>query len=164
MIHLDLFSRYQPDGALERRAGTGERDYLSSEEGESDLTESESHLNMLKGGSSTLQAVLHPPASPSEDSSSVVNVSICVLGRRARAAALSAPRSPLSRVTVSSPRSDHSVRGQLPHHLPRPRPSSYGGVGPDAAHREPPGLQRLHLHGLQTASDEQEGLLHGVYC
>lgn len=72
--------RYQPDGALERRAGTGEKDYLSSEEGESDLTESESHLNMLKGGNSTLQTVLHPPVSPSEYSSSVVNMSICVLG------------------------------------------------------------------------------------
>uniref|UniRef100_A0A3Q1K6I7 Cationic amino acid transporter 2 n=1 Tax=Anabas testudineus TaxID=64144 RepID=A0A3Q1K6I7_ANATE len=48
-----LILRYQPDGALERRAGPCERDYLSSEEGESDLTESESHLNMLKSGSST---------------------------------------------------------------------------------------------------------------
>ncbi|XP_042349682.1 cationic amino acid transporter 2 isoform X1 [Plectropomus leopardus] len=74
-----LILRYQPDGALERRAGTGERDYLSSEEGESDLTESESHLNMLKGGSSTLQAVLHPAVSPTEHSSSVVNMSISVL-------------------------------------------------------------------------------------
>lgn len=74
-----LILRYQPDGALERRAGTGEKDYLSSEEGESDLTESESHLNMLKGGNSTLQTVLHPPVSPSELSSSVVNMSICVL-------------------------------------------------------------------------------------
>ncbi|KAM9357457.1 cationic amino acid transporter 2 [Symphorus nematophorus] len=74
-----LILRYQPDGALERRAGTSERDYLSSEGGESDLTESESHLNMLKGGSSTLQTVLHPPVSPSEHSSSVVNMSICVL-------------------------------------------------------------------------------------
>ncbi|XP_026213505.1 cationic amino acid transporter 2 isoform X1 [Anabas testudineus] len=74
-----LILRYQPDGALERRAGPCERDYLSSEEGESDLTESESHLNMLKSGSSTLQAVLHPPVSPSEDSSSVVNMSISVL-------------------------------------------------------------------------------------
>ncbi|XP_070819153.1 cationic amino acid transporter 2 isoform X2 [Chaetodon trifascialis] len=74
-----LILRYQPDGALERRAGTGERDYLSSEGGESDLTESESHLNMLKGGSSTLQAVLHPPVSPTEYSSRVVNISICVL-------------------------------------------------------------------------------------
>uniref|UniRef100_A0A4W6BQQ9 Cationic amino acid transporter 2 n=1 Tax=Lates calcarifer TaxID=8187 RepID=A0A4W6BQQ9_LATCA len=75
-----LILRYQPDGSLERRPGTGERDYLSSEEGESDLTESESHLNMLKGGSSTLQTVLHPPVSPSEHSSSVVNMSIGVLG------------------------------------------------------------------------------------
>ncbi|XP_041653199.1 cationic amino acid transporter 2 isoform X2 [Cheilinus undulatus] len=74
-----LILRYQPDGALERQAPTGEKDFLTSEEGESDLTESESHLNMLKGGSSTLQTVLHPPASPSEHSSSVVNMSICVL-------------------------------------------------------------------------------------
>ncbi|XP_040028530.2 cationic amino acid transporter 2 isoform X1 [Gasterosteus aculeatus] len=72
-----LILRYQPDGPLEKRAG--ERDYLSSEAGESDLTESESHLNMLKGGSSNLQAVLHPPASPSEHSSSVVNMTVCVL-------------------------------------------------------------------------------------
>uniref|UniRef100_A0A3Q3W7M0 Cationic amino acid transporter C-terminal domain-containing protein n=1 Tax=Mola mola TaxID=94237 RepID=A0A3Q3W7M0_MOLML len=54
-----LILRYQPDGVLERRAGT-ERDYLTSEGGESDLTESESHLNMLKGGSSTLQTVRRP--------------------------------------------------------------------------------------------------------
>ncbi|XP_031714049.1 cationic amino acid transporter 2 isoform X1 [Anarrhichthys ocellatus] len=74
-----LILRYQPDGALVQRAGTGERDYLSSEAGESELTESESHLNMLNGGSSTLQAVLHPPASPSEHSSSVVNMTVCVL-------------------------------------------------------------------------------------
>ncbi|XP_053284739.1 cationic amino acid transporter 2 isoform X1 [Pleuronectes platessa] len=71
-----LILRYQPDGSLEGR--TGERDYLSSE-GESDLTESESHLHMLKSGSSTLQTVLHPPVAPSEHSSSVVNMTICVL-------------------------------------------------------------------------------------
>ncbi|XP_060936292.1 cationic amino acid transporter 2 [Limanda limanda] len=70
-----LILRYQPDGSLEGR--TAERDYLSSEE--SDLTESESHLHMLKSGSSTLQTVLHPPAAPSEHSSSVVNMTICVL-------------------------------------------------------------------------------------
>ncbi|KAM7000149.1 cationic amino acid transporter 2 isoform 2-T2 [Tautogolabrus adspersus] len=74
-----LILRYQPDEAMERRAGTGEKDFLSSEEGESDLTESESHLNMLKGGSSTLQTVLHPPVCPSESSSSVVNKFVCVL-------------------------------------------------------------------------------------
>ncbi|XP_068181388.1 cationic amino acid transporter 2 isoform X2 [Antennarius striatus] len=74
-----LILRYQPDGVLERRSRTGEKDYLSSEGSESDLTESESHLNMLKGNSSTLQTILHPPASPSEHSSSVVNMSICVL-------------------------------------------------------------------------------------
>ncbi|XP_074530904.1 cationic amino acid transporter 2 [Halichoeres trimaculatus] len=74
-----LILRYQPDGALQQRSGPGEKDFLSSEEPESELTESESHLHMLKGGSSTLQAVLHPPPCPSEDSSSVVNMSISVL-------------------------------------------------------------------------------------
>uniref|UniRef100_UPI003AB00069 cationic amino acid transporter 2 isoform X2 n=1 Tax=Centroberyx gerrardi TaxID=166262 RepID=UPI003AB00069 len=74
-----LILRYQPDGSLEQRKSNGERDFLSSEEGESDLTESESHLNMLKGGGSTLQSVLHPPLTPSEHSSSVVNMSVGVL-------------------------------------------------------------------------------------
>ncbi|MEQ2234836.1 hypothetical protein ILYODFUR_035464 [Ilyodon furcidens] len=73
-----LLLRYQPDGALERQPGKGEKNYLSSEE--SELIESESHLNMLKGGVATLQTVLHPPLSPSEKSSSVVNMSIGVLG------------------------------------------------------------------------------------
>uniref|UniRef100_A0A3Q2PL40 Solute carrier family 7 member 2 n=1 Tax=Fundulus heteroclitus TaxID=8078 RepID=A0A3Q2PL40_FUNHE len=73
-----LLLRYQPDGALEKQPEKGEKDYLSSEE--SELTESESHLNMLKGGNSTLQTVLHPPLSPSEKSSSVVNMSIGLLG------------------------------------------------------------------------------------
>ncbi|XP_061581721.1 cationic amino acid transporter 2 isoform X2 [Cololabis saira] len=74
-----LILRYQPDGVLQRPAVKGERDYLSSEEGESELTESESHLNMLKGGGSALQTVLHPPVSPSEQSSGVVNMSVGVL-------------------------------------------------------------------------------------
>ncbi|XP_047210242.1 cationic amino acid transporter 2 isoform X2 [Girardinichthys multiradiatus] len=72
-----LLLRYQPDGALERQPGKGEKNYISSEE--SELIESESHLNMLKGGVATLQTVLHPPLSPSEKSSSVVNMSIGVL-------------------------------------------------------------------------------------
>ncbi|XP_024139218.1 cationic amino acid transporter 2 isoform X2 [Oryzias melastigma] len=74
-----LILRYQPSGSLERPQGKGERDYLSSEGRESDLTESESHLNMLNGGSSTLQTALHPPAAPSVHSSSVVNMSISIL-------------------------------------------------------------------------------------
>lgn len=70
-----LILRYQPDGVLERRPCNGERPLVPSEEGESDLTESESHLNMMKGGGSALQALLHPPSTPSEHSSSVVNMS-----------------------------------------------------------------------------------------
>uniref|UniRef100_A0AAV2ML86 Cationic amino acid transporter 2 n=1 Tax=Knipowitschia caucasica TaxID=637954 RepID=A0AAV2ML86_KNICA len=70
-----LILRYQPDGVLERRSPQGERDFLS----ESDLTESESHLNMLKGAGSSLQAVLQPPSSPTEQSSSVVNMTVGLL-------------------------------------------------------------------------------------
>lgn len=62
-VLMFLRCRYQPDGALERQP--------------------ESHLNMLKGGSSTLKTVFHPPSSPSEHSSSLVNISICVLGKEA---------------------------------------------------------------------------------
>ncbi|XP_027864642.1 cationic amino acid transporter 2 isoform X1 [Xiphophorus couchianus] len=72
-----LVLRYQPDGDLGRQPGKGEKDCLASEE--SELTESESHLNMLNGGNSILQTVLHPPLLPSEKSSSVVNMSIGVL-------------------------------------------------------------------------------------
>uniref|UniRef100_A0A3P8WSV2 Cationic amino acid transporter 2 n=2 Tax=Cynoglossus semilaevis TaxID=244447 RepID=A0A3P8WSV2_CYNSE len=72
-----LILRYQPDAALEWCPGSRERDLLASEE--SELTESESHLHMLNSGSSTMQTVLHPPASPSEHSSSVVNCFIGVL-------------------------------------------------------------------------------------
>lgn len=74
-----LILRYQPDGATERQPAFGEKVFLTSGVGESDLTESESHLNMLKGGSSTLQVALRPPSSPSEHSSRLVNISICVL-------------------------------------------------------------------------------------
>ncbi|XP_054648323.1 cationic amino acid transporter 2 isoform X3 [Dunckerocampus dactyliophorus] len=75
-----LSTRYQPDGTLERRGRGGcEKDYLPSVVRESELTESESHLNKLKAGGSALQTVLHPPASPSEHSSRVVNMAICVL-------------------------------------------------------------------------------------
>ena len=66
---------------LEKKPCNGDRAFLSSEEGESDLTESEAHLNMMKGGGSTLQALLHPPSAPSEHSSSVVNMAVGFLGR-----------------------------------------------------------------------------------
>ncbi|XP_051913845.1 cationic amino acid transporter 2 isoform X2 [Hippocampus zosterae] len=78
-----LILRYQPDSALERqRRGGCKRDSLQegpTEEGESEMTESESHLNTLKAEGSLLQALLHPPVSPSEHSSSMVKASICVL-------------------------------------------------------------------------------------
>ncbi|XP_062333034.1 cationic amino acid transporter 2 isoform X2 [Osmerus eperlanus] len=74
-----LILRYQPDGVYIKSSSNGEKDCLSSEEGESELTESESHLNMLKGRGSTLQTALHPPLAPTEQSSSVVNMAVSLL-------------------------------------------------------------------------------------
>lgn len=69
-----LILRYQPDAAFERpRINEGKE-----EVGESELTESESHLNMLKDGGVTLHSLLHPPLLPTENTSSVVNVSVII--------------------------------------------------------------------------------------
>lgn len=72
--------RYQPDLLYGKPGCNREKDCLTSPEGESELTESESHINMLKEGSSTLQTVLKPPLVPTEQSSSVVNMAVCLLG------------------------------------------------------------------------------------
>ncbi|XP_030620863.1 cationic amino acid transporter 2 isoform X2 [Chanos chanos] len=71
-----LILRYQPDAVDERpRMTNGER-----EEGpESELTESESHLNMLKDRGMTLHSLLHPSILPTEQSSSVVNMAVGVI-------------------------------------------------------------------------------------
>uniref|UniRef100_A0A8C2J1Q5 Cationic amino acid transporter 2 n=1 Tax=Cyprinus carpio TaxID=7962 RepID=A0A8C2J1Q5_CYPCA len=47
--------------------------------GESELTESESHLNMLKDGSVTLRSLLNPPLLPTEQTSTAVNVSVIII-------------------------------------------------------------------------------------
>ena len=67
---------------MEKRICNGEKDFLASGVGESDLTESESHLNMMKDGGSALQSILNPPLAPSEHSSSLVNYLVCVLGEQ----------------------------------------------------------------------------------
>ncbi|XP_014068297.1 cationic amino acid transporter 2 isoform X1 [Salmo salar] len=74
-----LILRYQPDLLYGKPGCNREKDCLTSPEGESELTESESHINMLKEGSSTLQTVLKPPLVPTEQSSSVVNMAVCLL-------------------------------------------------------------------------------------
>ncbi|KAJ8015141.1 hypothetical protein DPEC_G00023070 [Dallia pectoralis] len=74
-----LILRYQPDVLCEKPGFNDEKLGLTSPEGESELTESESQLNMLKGGSSVLQTVLKPPPAPTEQSSSVVNMAVCLL-------------------------------------------------------------------------------------
>lgn len=69
-----LILRYQPDASFERsRISEGKE-----EVGESELTESESHLNMLKDGGVTLRSLLHPPLLPTKNTSSVVNVSVII--------------------------------------------------------------------------------------
>ncbi|XP_016423203.1 cationic amino acid transporter 2-like [Sinocyclocheilus rhinocerous] len=70
-----LILRYQPDAAFERsRINEGKE-----EVGESELTESESHLNMLKDGSVTLRSLLNPPLLPTEQTSTAVNVSVMIM-------------------------------------------------------------------------------------
>uniref|UniRef100_A0A9J7ZFA9 Solute carrier family 7 member 2 n=2 Tax=Cyprinus carpio TaxID=7962 RepID=A0A9J7ZFA9_CYPCA len=64
-----LILRYQPDAAFERsRINEGKEKV-----GESELTESESHLNMLKDGSITLRSLLNPPLLPTEQTSTAIS-------------------------------------------------------------------------------------------
>ncbi|KAF4104720.1 cationic amino acid transporter 2 isoform X1 [Onychostoma macrolepis] len=70
-----LILRYQPDAVFERsRISEGKE-----EVGESELTESESHLNMLKDGSITLHSLLNPPLLPTEQTSTAVNMSVVIM-------------------------------------------------------------------------------------
>ncbi|XP_043113658.1 cationic amino acid transporter 2 isoform X2 [Puntigrus tetrazona] len=70
-----LILRYQPDAAFERSRINEGKD----EVGESELTESESHLNMLKDGNVTLRSLLNPPLLPTEQTSTAVNVSVVIM-------------------------------------------------------------------------------------
>lgn len=75
-IHCDF--RYQPDTAYGRSKLNSDREG----EVESELTESESHLNMLnKDRALTLNSLLKPPLLPTEQTSTVVNVSVGVIGK-----------------------------------------------------------------------------------
>ncbi|KTG17075.1 hypothetical protein cypCar_00000182 [Cyprinus carpio] len=70
-----LILRYQPESTFESsRISEGKE-----EVGESELTESESHLNMLKDGSITLRSLLNPPLLPTEQTSTAVNVSVMIM-------------------------------------------------------------------------------------
>jgi len=62
---------------------------------------------------------------------------------------------------VFSNRSAGSVRDELSHHVPHLQHPRFGGMDPGLTIRVPAHLQRLRVHGLQAASDHQEGLLHG---
>ncbi|XP_022539936.1 cationic amino acid transporter 2 isoform X1 [Astyanax mexicanus] len=70
-----LILRYRPDSVLE-----GSRMNKDGEEvRESELTESESHLNSLKDGEMTLQTILHPSKQPTTASSTAVNMAVGVI-------------------------------------------------------------------------------------
>lgn len=121
---------------------------------------------MLKGGSSTLQAVLRPPSSPSEHSSSVVKMSICVLGRPVNLFLVYlggfTEDTQMGGVNVSPlPHSGHGVCAQLSDQVPHQLHPWNTSVGPGAAVRLPPALRLLHSSDLEAASDLQQGLLHG---
>ncbi|MGH0153739.1 UNVERIFIED_CONTAM: hypothetical protein FKN15_061211 [Acipenser sinensis] len=74
-----LILRYQPDGSCEKPCCNPERENLTSEDGKTELTESESQLAMLKEGGFTLQDVLNPSMLPTEQSSSVVNIAVSII-------------------------------------------------------------------------------------
>ncbi|KAM9471062.1 cationic amino acid transporter 2 [Clarias gariepinus] len=66
-----LILRYRPDSALE-----GSK---TNEVGESELTESESHLNRLKDGEMSLHTLLSPSLQPTKSSSAAVNMAVGVI-------------------------------------------------------------------------------------
>lgn len=75
--HFHAFHfRYRPDSVLKSK-NNGD----SGEVGESELTESESHLNKLNDGETTLYILLHPSQQPTKKSSKVVNMTAGVIGK-----------------------------------------------------------------------------------
>lgn len=54
------------------------------------------------------------------------------------------------------------VRGQLSHHIPQQLHHWFGSVDPGIAGRVSAPLQRLRLHDLQAAANQEEGLLYGT--
>lgn len=76
MQTVPLHVRYQPDVVFEKSKNTEGKE----EAGESELTESESHLNMLKDRGITLRSLLNPPLLPTEQTSTTVNVAVIIIG------------------------------------------------------------------------------------
>lgn len=76
--YLHCNFRYQPESIFGKSRANGAREG----EVESELTESESHLNMLnKDGPLTLHSVFHPSLMPTEQTSTVVNMAVGVIGK-----------------------------------------------------------------------------------
>ncbi|KAL7863180.1 hypothetical protein SRHO_G00121640 [Serrasalmus rhombeus] len=67
-----LILRYRPDSVPENSR-------MNKEGEESELTESESHLNRLKDGEMTLQSLLSPSLQPTKGSSNAVNIAVGVI-------------------------------------------------------------------------------------
>lgn len=53
----------------------------TNEVGESELTESESHLNRLKDGEMSLHTLFNPSLQPTKNSSTAVNMAVGVIGK-----------------------------------------------------------------------------------
>ncbi|KAI5630115.1 cationic amino acid transporter 2, partial [Silurus asotus] len=66
-----LILRYRPDSVLESSK--------TNEVGESELTESESHLNRLKDGEMSLHTLFNPSLQPTKSSSNAVNMAVGVI-------------------------------------------------------------------------------------
>ncbi|XP_053486715.1 cationic amino acid transporter 2 isoform X2 [Ictalurus furcatus] len=66
-----LILRYRPDSVLENSK--------TNEVGESELTESESHLNRLKDGEMSLHTLFNPSLQPTKNSSTAVNMAVGVI-------------------------------------------------------------------------------------
>lgn len=63
---------------------------------------------------------------------------------------------------VCDEHSDSRVRAQLHHHVPHPLHPEHEGLGPGRALCVPSCLLQLRRADLQAASDQQEGLFHGM--
>ncbi|XP_039606866.1 cationic amino acid transporter 2 isoform X1 [Polypterus senegalus] len=74
-----LILRYQPDINYEKAKMSEEKEHLTSDEAESETIESESQVAMLKDEGFNLQMILNPSMLPTEQSSTVVNISVCLI-------------------------------------------------------------------------------------
>nr|XP_015201401.1 PREDICTED: cationic amino acid transporter 2 isoform X1 [Lepisosteus oculatus]XP_015201402.1 PREDICTED: cationic amino acid transporter 2 isoform X1 [Lepisosteus oculatus]XP_015201403.1 PREDICTED: cationic amino acid transporter 2 isoform X1 [Lepisosteus oculatus]XP_015201404.1 PREDICTED: cationic amino acid transporter 2 isoform X1 [Lepisosteus oculatus] len=74
-----LILRYQPDAVYEKPRFNPEKEGLTTAQGDSEITESGSRLDVLKDEGFTLQTVLNPSHVPTAQSSTVVDIAVSVI-------------------------------------------------------------------------------------